>query len=77
MSSGNSNDKVKSDKKTKKESEPVEVRRVESQSSVEISRSAKGAVQISVKIYDNDPEAGAKRAKKIYDDLDSYFPFKE
>lgn len=53
------------------------VTRVVSQSSVEISRSAKGVTQISVKIYDDDPAEAAKRAKKIYDGLAKGYPYVE
>lgn len=41
----------------------------EPQSSVEISRNTKGETQITVKVYDLDPDVAAGTAQSLYDDL--------
>jgi hypothetical protein len=41
----------------------------EQTSSIELSTTAKGAVQIAVKGYDRDPAVAAERASTIYDAL--------
>ena len=41
----------------------------ESISSVVLTRNAKGGTQVTVKVYNEDPEAAAAKAKTIYDEL--------
>jgi len=44
-----------------------------SQPSVELKQDAKGGVSFTIKVYDDDPEAAAETAKKVFDDLNSKF----
>ena len=46
-----------------------------SQSSIEVSRNAKGQPQFSVKVYDFDPEKAAKKAVELYEKLEKALPF--
>lgn len=41
----------------------------EPQSSVELSRNAKGETQITVKVYDADPDVASGTAQSLYDSL--------
>lgn len=41
----------------------------EPQSSVELTQNAKGATQITVKVYHRDPDQAAATAQRLYDDL--------
>lgn len=52
---------------------PPDAVMVQSQSSVEITKDAKGSVKFMVKIYSTDPFEAAKMAKDIYDDLENKF----
>ena len=50
---------------------------VASQSSVDITRNAKGVIQFSVKVYDFDPEVARKKAEETYRKLAKALPFSD
>lgn len=68
--------KEKNHQETKKQ-EPVTVTKTESQSSVELSRSPKGLMVITVKVYDDDPTKAAKIASATFDALAKQYPYVE
>lgn len=43
-------------------------------SSVVLARNAKGGTQMTVKIYNEDPDKAKEKAKKIYDSLAKDYP---
>jgi len=47
------------------------------ESSVELSRNAKGEMQFTVKVYDPDPQTAAETAKTLAANLRAVFPMKD
>ena len=46
-----------------------------SESSIEISRNSKGQVQLDIKAYNSDLNKAKEEAVKVYDELNSKYPF--